>query len=275
MELNWLQSLVYGLISGLAEFLPVSADAHRALFLKLTGTEEGAAIKLAVHLGCLLALIFACHPALARMRRERRLAAMPPKRRKRQPDRRSILDIRVLNLAMIPMMLCFLLYSKAAILYQRLWITSLFMIVNGLLLYVPQFLPGSNKDSQSLSPLDSVVIGLGGGIGSIPGLSRVGAVNAVAQVRGTEKRYALELSLLLSIPALLALLILDGTALAGAVPTLTALSVICWILAGAAAFGGAWLAIFILRFLVFNTGFSGFSYYCWGFALLTFFLYLI
>ena len=275
MELNWLQSLFYGLISGLAEFLPISADAHRALFLKLIGAEDGTAVKMSVHLGCLLALILSCHPALSRMRRERRLAAMPAKRRKRQPDRRSILDIRVLNIAMIPMLLCFLLYSRVAVLYQRLWVASLFMTVNGLLLYIPQFLPGSTKDSQSLSPLDSVVIGLGGGIGSIPGLSRMGAVNAVAQVRGAERRYALDLSLLLSIPALLALLILDGIAVAGAVPALTFLSVISWILTGFAAFGGAWLAIFILRFMVFNAGFSGFSFYCWGFALLTIFLYLI
>ena len=81
MELNWLQSLFYGLISGLAEFLPISADAHRALFLKLIGAEDGTAVKMSVHLGCLLALILSCHPALSRMRRERRLAAMPAKRR--------------------------------------------------------------------------------------------------------------------------------------------------------------------------------------------------
>lgn len=34
MDLNWLESFLYGLFSGLADILPVSAEAHRILVLK-------------------------------------------------------------------------------------------------------------------------------------------------------------------------------------------------------------------------------------------------
>ena len=37
MDLNWLQSIIYGFVSGLMDILPVSAQAHRALLLKLFG----------------------------------------------------------------------------------------------------------------------------------------------------------------------------------------------------------------------------------------------
>ena len=37
MDLNWLESFLYGLFSGLTDILPVSAEAHRILVLKCFG----------------------------------------------------------------------------------------------------------------------------------------------------------------------------------------------------------------------------------------------
>ena len=39
-NMTWLESLLYGLLSGIAEFLPISADAHRHLFCLLTGKQN-------------------------------------------------------------------------------------------------------------------------------------------------------------------------------------------------------------------------------------------
>ena len=50
--------------------------------------------------------------------------------------------------------------------------------------------------------------------------------------------------------------------------------IVPYILAGIAAFLGAYLSVILMRFLAVKIGFSGFSYYCWGAALFVFVLYL-
>ena len=42
MKLSWLESLIYGVISGLTEFLPVSSVAHQAIVLRQSGLPGGA-----------------------------------------------------------------------------------------------------------------------------------------------------------------------------------------------------------------------------------------
>ena len=40
MDLNWFESFLYGLFSGLTDILPVSAEAHRILMLKCFGIQK-------------------------------------------------------------------------------------------------------------------------------------------------------------------------------------------------------------------------------------------
>ena len=40
MEIGWLESLLYGLLSGFTEFVPVSAQAHGAILRRLFGCGE-------------------------------------------------------------------------------------------------------------------------------------------------------------------------------------------------------------------------------------------
>ena len=59
--MSFLESLIYGLVSGLSEFLPVSSLGHQALMLRLFGLgnrEPGRDVF--VHIGILVALISAC-----------------------------------------------------------------------------------------------------------------------------------------------------------------------------------------------------------------------
>ncbi len=274
MDLGWFESLLYGLVSGISEFLPVSSVAHQALFLKLVGGTDSALIRLAVHAGMLVALVISSLSVLARLSREQKIAAIPKKRRRRQPDFRSLMDIRIWRIAGIPLILSFVAYPFVHDLYERLWILAILLGINGIFLYAPQFLPSANKDSQSLSPWDAVLIGLGAASGVIPGVSRLGASTSVSLMRGSQRQYALELGLLLSIPALIVLMVFD---LVGLVSTLGAVTFIAFIkslMAGAAAFGSAYFGIFMMRFLSVRAGFAGFAYYSWGLALFSFILYL-
>lgn len=274
MELGWLESFIYGLISGIAEFLPISAEAHRAILLKMAGAADEPGMRLAVHFGALAALFFICMPMLSRLNREKRIAAIPQKRRKRQPDMRSLLELRILKTACLPLLVSFLLYPVVHDLHERLWILALLLIGNGLILYLPQFLVGANKDALSMSSLDALLIGLGSGLGAFPGISRLGAATSVGLVRGTDRRYILDVCLVLSIPALVVLIALDCFAIFSAIGGITVFTVIRYFVAGLAAFASAYFGIQILRFLSVRSGFSGFAYYSWGLALFSFILYL-
>jgi undecaprenyl-diphosphatase len=274
MELSWFESFIYGIISGFSEFLPISAEAHRAIYLRLIGAGDYSLLRFLTHLGVLLALIVNCAPALAKLSRERKIAAVTKKRRKRAPDKRSLTDIRFLRISAIALIIVFILYPTVHDLHERLWILAGFLILNGILLYLPQFLPGGNKDSRSLSSLDAVIVGISGGLGVIPGFSRVGLTTSVSLMRGTDKRYALDAAYLLSIPAIGVLLILDLIAVFSAVG-LTFLTFLCCLTAGITAFLSAFIGVYIMRFLAVRVGFSGFAYYSWGLSLFSFILYLM
>ena len=274
MELGWFESFIYGVISGISEFLPISSEAHRAIYLRLIGDADHALLRLMTHMGALLALLISCWPMISKLNRERSIAAVNKKRRKRAPDTKSLTDIRFTRIASLALVIVFILYSAVYDLHERLWILAGFLIVNGILLYIPQFLPAGNKDSRSLSSLDSILIGLSGGLGVVPGLSRVGLSTSTGLLRGADKRYALDAALLLSIPALIVLFIIDFFGIFSAAGV-TFLSVLSCFTAGITSFFSAFFGIYIMRFLAVRVGFSGFAYYSWGLSLFSFILYLM
>ncbi len=274
MELNWLQSLLYGAISGFAEILPIAPEAHRSLLLLLMGAEKSHLVELAVHLSSLGALILGCWPQLVRLQKERRLAAIHPKKRRRQPDIRVLKDWRFLRTALIPLLLGFVLRLWTGDLEGKLWFLTLGLTVNGIALYLPPYFPSGNKDSQTVSGLDGLCIGLGGILGVIPGLSRMAGLTTAGLLRGCSRSYILDMALLLSIPALTVLCFIDILALILAGAAVTGALALAAALAALASFGAAYAGIAFIRFLAVKVGFSGFSYYSWGAALFAFILYL-
>lgn len=274
MGLSWLESLIYGLISGFAEFLPISSEGHRAIYLQLIGASDEAGLQLFSHLGALLALLILCTPMIAKLNRERKIAAITKKRRKRQPDIRSLMDIRLLKAASLPLLIFFVLYPVVRNLHQRLWVLAILLFINGCILYFPQFYPRANKDGRSLSSLDAMVLGLGGAAGIFPGVSRVGSAVSFGMARGADRRYILDIVYLLCIPALLVVLLFDFIALVSFTGSVSALSWLRYFTAGFASFASAYCGILTMRFFTVRAGFSGFGFYCWGLALFSFILYL-
>lgn len=275
MELHWFEYLLYGLISGFAELLPVSAAAHQAIFTKLVGGVDHDWLRLSVHVGVLVAIVTAFAPTISRYRRERRITRLPKSRRNRQPDFGTLMELRVLKTAMWPILILFLLYGLVHDLYERLWLLAIFVGINGIVLFLPQHLPSANKTAQSLSGLDALLIGLTAGLGVIPGISRFGCGMAVARIRGTDRHYAADLNLMLGIPAMAGLILIDLIFGFRAGVTISALLVFGCIGAAVMAFVGAYFAIRLVRFMAYHAGFSAFAYYCWGFALFSIIIYLI
>ena len=113
MEMGWLDSLLYGFMSGLTEILPVSADGHQRIFLWLKGGSEASPmLSLFVHLGVLAALLVSCGQHIRRIRRGMKAARIPRRRRKRPLDERAVLDGKLLKTAVFVSLLFFFLKAR-------------------------------------------------------------------------------------------------------------------------------------------------------------------
>ena len=268
--MNWIESLLYGLISGFTEFLPVSSAAHQILMEKLFGTEGNSSLRsLLVHFSLLAVLCYSCSSLLQEMN-NRPAATRSGRRVVRRPP-----EVRLIRTAAIPLLLGFALYPLVNSWVHNLILPTVFFVVNGMILFAPSRLASGNKDARGMSGFDSILIGLSGVLAVCPGISRVGSMTSVAIVRGAEKQQALNWSLLLSVPALVALIAFDVFAVISGGGLGSVAGILGYILSAAGAAIGGYFGIMLMRFLAVKTGFSGFAYYSWGAALFSFILYLI
>lgn len=277
MNLNWFESLLYGLFSGLTDILPVSAQAHRCMMLKFFGVKNGMELQdLLVHLATAGALYISCRRDLLRMNRARRLARIPKKKRKRPLDMRSMMDLSLLRTMLVPALLGLLLYRRGQGLQGNLMLLALFVFINGIILYVPQYLPSGNRDSRTLSRVEGLLMGLGGIVSVVPGISAVGSAASVASVCGVDRKYALSMVLMMQLFLTVGYAVLDvlGILSAGA-GVLSALILLRYLFSAAAAFAGTMLGIRLMQHMAENDGYSIFAFYSFGLALFTFIVNLM
>ena len=277
MELNILQTVFLGFISGISEVFPISAQAHRLMILNFLGiSKEPAFLRLLIHLATVFTLHFLCRKHIVRMMRAQRLARVPKRKRKRPLDVDALMDFNLLKMTLIPIILGFCFYFKIQPLAGKLLYLAGFLVLNGLILYIPQFLPGCNKDSGAMSRIDSLLFGLGGTLGTLPGVSSLGAAVSVGSVRGMDADHVLNLALVINIPINLGFALFDLMDLFnGGFSGFTFSMLIGSVLAAAAVAGGMILALNLLKKLLKVAGYSVFSFYSWGAALFIFVFYLM
>lgn len=277
MELNWLQSILFGLVSGAADIFPVSGQAHRLLLLKFFGVNQlPNLLALLLHLSVAAALYLSSQGQFVRMNRARALARIPKKKRKRPLDTRSMMDWSLIKTMLVPTVIGLLLNSRV-----RGWSVNMFLIagmlfVNGLILYIPQFLPTSNRDSRTLTRLEGVLMGLGAGASVLPGISTVGIMVSIASVCGIERLYGLNMTFIVKLFFLIGLMVYDVLAIiTDGLGGLTVMLLAQYLFTGLLSFGASMFAIRLLRRLAPEHGFHTFGVYCWGLALFTFILNLV
>ena len=277
MELNWFQSLFYGLISGLSEILPVSAQAHRLVLQKIFGTTYIPDLTmLLIHAGTLAAVFLSCQNHLLRMQRARHLARIPKKRRKRPLDLVSLMDHHLLMTMLLPVVLVFILAHSMRKHEENMVIVSLLLIFNGIILYIPQYLTGSNKDARTMSRVQGFFIGIGAAFSALPGISTIGMSVSVGQALGEDRKYSFRMALLLECFVLVMLMAEDFLQLASlGLGGVSFALVMRSLLSAAGAFLSAFLGIKLMGRMAENNGFSVFGLYCWAVAAISLLLTLL
>ena len=189
--------ILYGLTSGLAELMPISAKAQRYILSELTALDTGHPLMLLmIHAACLAVILIQFRYRIAHMRMELQLELQDSKKRKRQPDRNTVLDAKVVMFVSIPALVS-LLFSEWI---YRNWVSlvgvSLCLVVTGVAMYVPQFRPGANRDSRHLSPAEATKLGMWSALSVLPGISRMGMLLSSGMQKGCAKRYIFEIAFL-------------------------------------------------------------------------------
>jgi len=277
LNLNWFESVLYGLFSGLTDILPVSAQAHKTLMLKFFGIKGNMELMdLLVHLAVALSLYAGCRIDLMRMMRAKALSRIPKKKRKRPLDVRSMMDLSMLKTMLIPALLGLLLYRHGAKIQGNLILMAVFLLVNGLVLYIPQFLPGSNKDSRTLSRVEGLLMGLGGAVSVIPGISAMGVTTSIGSVCGVERTYCLNLTLMMNLFLTAGFIVYDILGILNSgLGTLSPVIILRYLMTAAIAYCSTTLGIRLMRRFAENDGYAIFAFYCFGLALFTFILNLM
>ena len=275
--MSLLESVLYGFMSGITSFLPVSSRGHEALLLYIFGVDtRDSFLDLLVHIGTLLSIFLGCSDALVRIRSEQRSLSVSRRRRLRSAVGKSYYELKLLKTAAVPLTAGLLLCVTTSKMQHNLILLMLFFAVNALFLLLADHTSHGNRDARTMTGLDGIILGIAGALSVFPGISRTGMICAYATARGADNQNAVNWAVLLGIPALLFSLCLDlFSLLTGGIAVISFSLILSYILSGAAAFAAGYLGITLFRLVLNHSGLSGFAYYSIGTSFLSFIFYLI
>lgn len=210
--------LLIALIQGVTEFLPVSSSGHLILLPSLTGlADQGQVIDVAAHLGTLSAVVLYFWSDV-------RLALAGTLRLMRgKVDTKGAFLALCLLIATVPVIIVGLILKVTGLsdAMRGIAVIGWAMIVFGIVLYWADQKGPTTHTAEGWTLKDAFKMGLWQTLALIPGTSRSGITITAGRMLGYTRTDAARLSMLMSIPTIIAsasLLGLDviGTADAGA-----------------------------------------------------------
>jgi undecaprenyl-diphosphatase len=209
------EAVLLGAVQGLTEFLPVSSSAHLIFvqhYLRGFDPSKAPLFDVTLHVGTLLSLLVYYRREIFDMA----ASMFAPGRRAQTapdaPDRRYVFMIVLATIATA--LIAFPLRDFAESEFKdpkMIRIVGLELVVTGLLLVTAERLARRHAGRSRVGPADAAIVGLAQGLGAaFGGISRSGATIAAALYRGLDPRAAVRFSFLLSIPAILGAVVLEG-----------------------------------------------------------------
>ena len=274
--MTFLQSILLGLIQGVAEFLPISSSGHLAIAQNLLNinAEVPAFYDVLLHLGTLIAVFVAYWPDIVDMIREFFLGVKDIARGTTPtpvpPNRRMIL---LLIIGTLPLFVIVPIKDYIERLSANTIVVGCALLITGVLLFFSDRHNHGHKTANSVRLRDVLLIGVAQAFATLPGISRSGTTVSVGCFLGLDRRFALRYSFLMSIPAILGANILNLKDCLAAGIDMTLIPAYISGVATAAVLG--YLSIRLLKFVTEKGKFGAFSYYCWAVGALTIVLSIV
>ncbi|OLS27302.1 MAG: Undecaprenyl-diphosphatase [Candidatus Thorarchaeota archaeon AB_25] len=214
-----LWQIIVALIQGLVEWLPISSEGQVVLFLynfTPVPSEEIIALVVWLHLGTALAVI-ARYPRVIFD-----IVLLKDKKLFR------LLLVATLSTAITAVPLYFFLKNNLAPVHGELLnvLVGVLLLVTAIVLYLPTRTKEEDIDADTereVENQEATTTGLVQGLAVLPGLSRSGVTISALLMQRIDKESAMKFSFLMSVPAVLAILLLEvitGSTLPASVGTL-------------------------------------------------------
>ncbi len=262
-----MREIILGILQGLTEFLPVSSSGHLALVQHFYpgDIETDILLDILLHVGTLFVVLLYYRKDILALC----LAALSYRPGGRHSDDAASQQriqhqkmIMLIILGSIPTAIIGIgLQSTIKASFSSLTMVGVALLITGTVLYIADTVKLSSPSRQTLSYKDALIIGTIQGIAIFPGISRSGSTISAGILLGIERKIAAKFSFLLSIPAVVGAVILEGKELATLAQTPHLLP---YMLAAIVAFITGYFAIAALIRLVVQKKLSWFSWYCWA-----------
>jgi len=194
--MNLFTAIIFGMVEGVTEFLPISSTGHLILtaqLLKLSQTEFLKSFEIAIQLGAIFSIVVLYWKSL-------------------------FVDIKVIKriiVAFLPTafigLILYKLIKKYLLSNSQVVLWSLFL--GGIFLVIFELLHREKKDAvdelASISYKQSFIIGVFQSLAVVPGVSRAAATIIGGLILGLKRKTIVEFSFLLAVPTMLAATALD------------------------------------------------------------------
>jgi undecaprenyl-diphosphatase len=186
------QTIILGIVQGITEWLPISSSGHLVLFEHWLNLKDLAVeFDIFLHLASLLVVLIFFRKEIVEVTKD----FFSP--RKLLHRARHHWGWYIIVSTIITGVLGWVFYQQIDT-FRTPYSVAGWMLVTTLLLVATAF----RKERGSLSLMYAIVLGFMQGLAVLPGLSRSGAVIAMALVLGMKKKDAFDYAFLLAIPAI-------------------------------------------------------------------------
>jgi undecaprenyl-diphosphatase len=208
--MDWIESLVLGVVQGLTEFLPISSDGHLTItqlgFEHFTGKKSSADDKIffdvMLHVGTLMAILLSYRNQIIAGSKGvlDKTADVSPTFTRQAVIRTGILAV-IATLPLIPDKLFFMKYIKMT--YDSGTFAGIGFLITAAVLMINLRLKGGEKGPKETTWVDALLVGVAQMFAPLPGVSRSGLTISAALALGFSKTWAVNFSLMMAVPAIL------------------------------------------------------------------------
>lgn len=270
--MNYLMSILMGVIQGVAEFLPISSSGHLTLFQAFFNMENMEETHMfftvLLHFGTLISVCIVYWRDIIDMIREfflgiRALVVRDESAARPPAARRLVMLIIVATLPLFVM-----IFFKKALesFFSNPIPVSCMLLLTGFILFFSDRLARGHKTAKNATVVDALLVGCAQAVAIIPGISRSGSTISAGMLRGFDRDFAVRFSFLMSLPAVLGATILelkDAITVPSFAEQVVPLLPIYLVGVVVSAVVG-YFAIRLVKNLADKGKFGNFAYYCWA-----------
>ncbi|MEI7484446.1 MAG: undecaprenyl-diphosphate phosphatase, partial [Ignavibacteriota bacterium] len=194
-----IEGIIYGIIQGLTEFIPISSTAHiRILPALLHWDDPGAAYTAVIQIGTLIATLVYFRNDIGELIKGF-FGALKTRDFITDPFARLSMLIIVGTIPISIFGLTLKKYIEGD--FRGLYVVAGSLIGLAILLFIAEKMASKKKDLKDITVWDGIIIGFAQAVALIPGSSRSGVTITAGLFSGLKRETAARYSFLLSIPA--------------------------------------------------------------------------